>query len=419
MNDFFNRLIYITFSFYLVARLSLLITGYLANNDPAHTALLLKYFTPANINDGLEYLRQGYEFRVALFIWTAVYFSICIFSNVRVRSFERLSAISEKRPYAGLAFLFTDFYAGLSASQLPFLYVLGFLKERAFGFSNLSLSGWLTLQLKAQAIELIVSVIIILIIKFTLERFEKKWHFILPLTAFVSGLLFLLLLQWVALPLFYDISALKDEKLSGELIAAAAANGVTAEKIEVVDESRYSNHSNAFFTGFGPWKRIFICDTLLKNHSRAEVKIVYGHELGHYISNHEFYGVAIASAAIFFISLLIKHIAPVFGIEPSSLFKGASAAMLPLYFILHVCALFLLAPLENIISREFEKAADMFTLEKIARPEKIEPDYISMNKKLAIDNRSNLEAHPINQFWFGTHPPAIERIIMAEKAAAN
>ena len=415
MTIFFNRLIYIIFSVYLAIRVPLLVTGYLANNDPVHDALLLKYFTHANIRDGLEYLRYGYEFRVALFIWTAVYFSICIFSQARFLSFGRLSKIFETLPYTGLAVLFTDFYAGLFAVKLPFLYVLGFLKEKTFGFSNLSAAGWLGLQIKANAVELLVSFLILFIIKFTLERFDKKWHIVLPLAAFASGLLFLLLLQWIVIPLFYDVSVLKDEKLSGELMAAASANGVSAEIIEVVDESRYSNHSNAFFTGFGPWKRIFICDTLLRNHSAAEVKIVYGHELGHYILNHEFYGVAIATAIIFFISLLIKLLSPIAGIHPPGLFKKTMARDLPLYYILYVCVLFLSAPAENMISRAFERAADGFTLEKIVGPQKIERDYISMNKKLAVDNRSNLKPHPFNQFWFGTHPPAVERIIAAEK----
>ncbi len=419
MNNIFNKIIYSIFSIYLTLRASLLITGYIANNDAGHAALLLNYFTPANINDGLEYLRCGYEFRAALFIWTALYFSICLFSKVRAQSFGRLSEIFERYPYTGLAIFFTDFYAGLFASQLPFLYILGFLKEKAFGFSNLTHAGWLALQIKAHSIELFVSFLIIFIIKFTIERFEKKWHLVLPLAAFLSGLLFLLLLQWIVLPLFYDISVLNDEKLSRELIAAASANGVTVERIEVVDESRYSNHSNAFFTGFGPWKRIFICDTLLKNHSAAEIKAVYGHELGHYILNHEFYGTLIAAAIIFFASLLIKLFAPITRVDPPSLFKGAMARYLPEYYILYFCAAFLLLPAENTISRNFERAADMFTLENIVKPGKIEQDYISMNIKLAVDNRSNLAPHPFNQFWFGTHPQAVERIIAAGKTAAK
>ena len=88
------------------------------------------------------------------------------------------------------------------------------------------------------------------------------------------------------MPLFNKFTPLEDESLKTRVQALMQRAGFTAKGFFVMDGSRRSAHSNAFFTGFGASKRVVFFDTLLQQLSPSEMEAVLAHELGHFKYRH-------------------------------------------------------------------------------------------------------------------------------------
>lgn len=413
-----KKAIYSILFIYFSARLALFFSGYYMTPDDGFYGGALTEVSPAAAARALEYYRWGYEFRVLLFINAAVYLLLC------AGAFFAKTGGGSSAPggYAGLAAAAARFYTGLTLAVLPYRFVLGYLREKHFGFFNQGPGGWSALYLKQFFIGLLVLTAVLAAAKFIVSFFRDKWRYAAALCVPAAGLAFTLLLQFAVLPLFYRTVPLADASLKERLISLANANGVDAREISVIDESTYSSHTNAFFTGFGPFRRIYLCDTLLSVHDHDEIEAIYAHELGHYIYDHELYGIllaSLASAAAFFLAasffgrLNITHEAIAANFNRYSI----------LALILSQAAYFFIMPVENYISRRFERAADDFALEAVIRQglaNKLKPrdeivrNAVTAHKSLFINlaekNRSIASPDRFNYLFFATHPSITERI---------
>jgi STE24 endopeptidase len=99
-------------------------------------------------------------------------------------------------------------------------------------------------------------------------------------------LLMLVLYPRLILPLFNKLTPLPEGPLRERLFALADRTGFKASTIEVMDGSKRSGHANAFFTGFGRFRRIVLLDTLLNQLTEEETEAVLAHEVGHYRRGH-------------------------------------------------------------------------------------------------------------------------------------
>jgi STE24 endopeptidase len=181
------------------------------------------------------------------------------------------------------------------------------------------------------------------------------------------------------------------------------------EEVLEVDASRRTVKANAYVTGFGRTKRIVLYDTLLTRASPEEVEVVLAHEMGHRIYHHLWKGVALSILALF-ISLGIGAIALRWGTDRGLLAHPADPAGLPMLvltlFVLNLVSL----PLQNVISRGFERQADFAALQLSGNREA----YVKVEVDLARSNLSDIIPPRWAVLLLYTHPPVLERIAIAE-----
>lgn len=220
-----------------------------------------------------------------------------------------------------------------------------------------------------------------------------------------------MLLQFVApvwlMPLFNTFTPLSNGALKDGILNYASEIGFPLRGIYVMDGSKRSSKSNAFFTGFGKFKRIALFDTLIAKHTVPELVAVLAHEIGHYRKKHVRTGMVAGilhmGAMLWLFSMFVSH-RPLFD---AFYMSGTSvAAGLVFFGLLFTPIEFFLSLGLNALSRKHEFEADRFAAETLGSGEAL----ISALMKLSSDNLSNLTPHPAYVFLHHSHPPVLQRI---------
>ncbi len=209
------------------------------------------------------------------------------------------------------------------------------------------------------------------------------------------------------MPLFNTFAPLAEGELRTAIFAYARSIRFPLENVFIMDGSRRSTKSNAFFTGFGQHRRIALFDTLTQAHPIPELIAVLAHETGHYKKNHILKRLAlelIHSAALLFVFALLSRL-PIlyeaFFVERPSVYAG-----LVFFTLLIQPAELILGVLMNRVSRAHETEADRFAVETTGAKSAL----VSALKKLSADNLTNISPHPLYVALNYSHPPLQERI---------
>jgi STE24 endopeptidase len=227
-------------------------------------------------------------------------------------------------------------------------------------------------------------------------------------------LLMLVLAPVLIMPLFNKFSPLPPGSLRDRLLELARRTGFQTRGIQVMDGSKRSRHSNAFFTGFGRFRKIVLFDTLIQQLDESELEAVLAHEIGHYRRRHILKFLilsALLSFAGFYILFLLAQ-KPWF-YEAFGFRSGSAVPALLLFGLLSGLVTFWLSPLLNYWSRRYEYQADAFAASAINRALPL----ITALRKLNEKNLSNLTPHPVYSGFYYSHPTLLEREA-ALKAAA-
>jgi STE24 endopeptidase len=188
--------------------------------------------------------------------------------------------------------------------------------------------------------------------------------------------------------------------------AFAHKTGFKLRNIYIIDGSKRSTKANAYFSGFGPKKRIVLFDTLLTELTEEQIVAVLAHEIGHYKKKHILltllFSVILTGFMLFLFSLVVNSpkLSQPLGSEETSFHMG-----LIVFGILYSPLSLLIGMLTNYISRRNEFAADRFVKETY-NPE-ILADAL---KKLSVKNLSNMMPHPAYVFFHYSHPPLLNRL---------
>lgn len=302
-----------------------------------------------------------------------------------------------------------------SLLALPFRAWAVFVIEERFGFNRTSLATFLLDGLKALVLSVMIGAPLLagLLAFFTFTGPQAWIH------AWVLAVLFMVGIQFAAprliLPLFNKFTPLEEGELRVAIFDYARSIGFPLENVFVMDGSRRSTRSNAFFTGFGRHRRIVLYDTLIRSHTTAELVAVLAHETGHYRRHHVLKNLAIGAVqagAMLFAFSVARHWPPLFEalfVPVPSVYAGLVAFSL------------LTRPLEpllglvlNALSRVHEREADRFAVET-TRDRASLPSAL---KKLSAENLANLSPHPLHVALSYSHPPIRERIRAIEEMAA-
>ncbi|KAJ3219643.1 hypothetical protein HDU67_000131 [Dinochytrium kinnereticum] len=236
--------------------------------------------------------------------------------------------------------------------------------------------------------------------------FFYVWLFVLSFQVIM-----IVLYPTVIQPLFNKFTPLDEGELKDKIKALATRIKFPLTKIFVVDGSKRSSHSNAYFTGLFKDKRIVLFDTLLEQTNQEEVLGILAHELGHWQLSHLFKRLAWVQTQLFGVFYLFSHFvnaAPfyaAFGFETKPIIIGI---ILFTYIYQPIDALF--SFLGNVISRAHEFEADAFA-KKLGYAKVLASGLI----KIHLKNLGNLNPDKLYSSWHYSHPPLMERLAAIQK----
>jgi STE24 endopeptidase len=298
--------------------------------------------------------------------------------------------------------------AVLSMLQIPMSLYSVFVLEEEFDFNTQTARTYFMDLLKQIPMGAIILVLLLGAI-FAARTLFGTWWWLAGwgLWSMIQLILMLIYPLFIA-PLFNKFTPIEEGKLKTRLEKLAEKTSFPNSGIYIMDGSRRSRHSNAYFTGFGKSRRIVIYDTLIKSLSDEELEAVLAHEIGHWKHGHvlRMLIVSLASSLVMFFvfDALLKQDAffAAFGFSSVSIH---SLLFISSFYIAPLMSMF--APVFNLGSRKHEYQADKFAF--FSTGGKSAP-LINALITLSKDNLSNLTPHPAYSFWHYSHPVLTERI---------
>ncbi len=296
--------------------------------------------------------------------------------------------------------------------RLPFALYSTFGIEGRFGFNRTTVRLFIMDSLKGFAISVVIGVPVLTALFWFMDRTGPLWW----VWAFAATTIFQfgmnILSPMVIAPLFNKFTPLPDGALKDRILALARTLGFRTRGIYAVDSSRRSRHSNAYFTGLGPVKRIVLYDTLLATGSEDEIVSVLAHEIGHEKLNHVTQSIIVSiilSLAGFWIVNLLMGWQPLY--QAFGFQRPGYQAILVLLAFCSGPFLYFLQPLFSMRSRRQEFGADRFAVRGVGSAKGLRSALL----RLSRENLSNLTPHPLYSFFHYSHPTLAERISALER----
>lgn len=302
--------------------------------------------------------------------------------------------------------------------SLPFDLYDEFGIEKQFGFSKMTFGMWISDMLKSLVLGLVIALPLLFVMNLLFKYCGAFWWILLGCVYILFSLGISVIYPLFIAPIFNKFTPLEDGELKTRLENLLQKCGFKASGLFVMDASRRSGHSNAYFTGFGKSKRVVLYDTLINQLTPEEIEAVLGHELGHYKNHHIIKRMLIMIPLVFVflfaVSFLVKM--PFFyesfgfksgsGIAPVMMFAG-------LFLIEEVFGgwFSLLSPVTNYFSRKDEFQADAFSRKICGTAEPLITSLIKLNK----ENLSEIQVPKIYSVFNDNHPPLLERIEALQK----
>ncbi|TGL34755.1 M48 family peptidase [Leptospira koniambonensis] len=406
-----RNILFSLFSLQILLTLVMKYFSYQGDLSPELHERILKYFTQEDINSGIDYERRGFFVSIISSLLDFALAGVFVFTPISVKLEEYFSRKTGGRFYYTVSLFFTSFYLVEFIISLPFSYYFGFVIEHEFQFSNMTFDDWVLYKEKSFGLGLLIGETVVLVVAFVLKNLPRAWKYILPILSLGFGLLMSVLYPILITPIFYDYGPIQEGSLKTKILALSQKANIQVENIYVINESKYSGHTNAYFTGWGESKKIFLYDTLIKNHTEEEVVSVLGHEIGHWVHNHQTIEIALSTLETFLMCFLLGYIFQKVREEESIPLKEFySPSSLPFLFLILSLVGTVLGPFSATLSRALETQADREAL-VLTNDKK---SFISTEIKLAKDNKSRLNPHKLEVIFEHSHPTALERIEFAE-----
>ena len=349
------------------------------------------------VNTQFDLFISSFSLIVTLFFWFAGGFN---FFDIIVRSWN-LSTVFTGIIYIGILLLLRKLLT------LPLTIVNTFVIEERFGFNKTTPKTFIVDLIKSLGLSVLFGIPILACVLALLQytgayAWLYCWIMITIFVLFIQ----LIVPSWI-LPIFFNFKSLEEGELKESIMKYIHSVNFPIADIFIVDGSRRSTKSNAFFTGFGKNKRIALFDTLLDKQKVPEVVAILAHEIGHYKKKHVIQSIILnilhTGLMFYLLSLFIRNegLFKAFYVEEISVYVG-----LILFGMLYKPIELILSIFTNMLSRNKEFQADRFASETIEDPEAM----VNALKNLSLDNLLNLRPHPLYVFVNYSFPPILERI---------
>ncbi|PYJ48092.1 MAG: peptidase M48 [Verrucomicrobia bacterium] len=365
----------------------------------------------ATYHRSIDYTLTKSRFADITGVFDAVLLIAMLFSGVLPWAFGGFTASFGTSVWAMAGFLFVTGIA-LSLLALPFAWYAQFKLEERFGFNTTAKKTWILDRLKGFLLAVLLGYPLLALVLKLIEWTGTNWWLWAAGVVIAFQLLLMLLAPAIIMPLFNKFTPLPEGTLRERLFALAQRTDFPTRSIELMDGSKRSRHSNAFFTGFGRFRKIVLFDTLIAQLTEPELESVLAHEIGHYKKRHVLKLLGFSIVGLFVTFAAIAWLARqqwfyrAFGFENQGGFTAANLVPAMLLFALLAGTIsFWVSPFIHIWSRRFEYQADAF-----ARATMGEAHSLSQAlHKLSEKNLSNLTPHPLYSAFYYSHPTLLER----------
>src|SRR6184192_1301544 len=365
----------------------------------------------ATYRRSVDYMLAKSRFGDVASMFDAVVLIAVLFSGVLPWAFERFSASFGSSILAMAGFLFVTGIA-LSIPGLPFAWYAQFKLEERFGFNTTSMKTWILDRVKGFLLAVLLGYPLLALVLKLIEWTGANWWLWAAAVVIAFQLLLLLIAPVVIMPLFNKFTPLPEGGLRERLFALAQRTNFPTRSIDVMDGSKRSRHSNAFFTGFGRFRKIVFFDTLMAQLTEPQLESVLAHEIGHYKKHHVLKSLCVSIIGVFMGFAAVAWLARqgwfyrAFGFQHHAGFAAMNVvpAML-LFALLAETISFWFSPIVHIWSRRFEYEADAFAGVTMGESQSL----IEALRKLTEKNLSNLTPHPFYSGFYYSHPTLPER----------
>ena len=320
--------------------------------------------------------------------------------------FDRAARAVSDAPVVQALVFWGIFYLLSWIVSLPFDIYRTFVIEQRFGFNRSTPKLFAADAAKSLLMNMLIMGAVLALCAW-FYTLMPRWFW---LFAWGAVTIFSLFMQYfysqLIVPLFNKQTPLPDGELRTAIEAFASRAGFRLDNIYVIDSSKRSSKSNAYFTGFGRHKRVVLYDTLTEQLTTEEIVAVLAHEIGHYKHHH----ILLSSAENFATNLLMFWLFSLFIASPS--LAGAAGCTvasfhvnLAVFSLIYTPLSILLDVVTNVISRRHERQADAF-----AASCGVGPAEASALKKMSAKSLANLTPHPWVVFTTYSHPTLLERV---------
>ncbi|NEA36671.1 M48 family metallopeptidase [Streptomyces sp. SID13031] len=283
------------------------------------------------------------------------------------------------------------------------------LAERVTRKYGLSTEAW-DLWLRDRLVNWLLMSLALVAISLGLVALAKRWKSWWWAPAAIAGAVLVLGVSFaypvLVEPRFNDFTSMPAGPQRDEFMELARQDGVPVKDVLVADASKRTTTLNAYVSGFGSTRRLVVYDTLLKDATPAQVRLVVAHELGHAAEDDVLHGTLIGALGSAFAVVLLRLL---LGARMSDPRRTA------LLLALIVAGTTLASPVQNLVSRKIEARADYHSLRLTNDP----ADFVEMQHELSVRNISGLEPSRWRYWLFANHPTPPERIAMGRAWAAE
>jgi STE24 endopeptidase len=396
-----------------------IINDSLTKNDSAVVDTSVQTESVANTEEPLYPMSQERKANLISYskfknVWRFVEFfiSIAVLSLILFTGFSAKmrdwAKVARKRFFVVWLFLIMVIVADYILS-FPFHIYRSFIVENNYGFMNQSFMQWWGEDLLGLLISAIIGIIPMWFFYWLVGRL-KRWWLWFSIGVIPFAVVLIVVAPVVISPLFNKYEPLKDKQLESEILVLASKAGIEGSDVFQVNASKQSSKINAYVTGLFGTKRIVLYDTMIDNFEYDEIKFVMGHEMGHYVMHHIWWGLLVAILFITFsLWLMNKTIHPIINrFRARFRFDRLSdIASLPLVMIYLTVITFVFQPVTNGFSRIIERQADKYGMDISGVSG--ETAAIAFDK-LSVFNLSDPNPHWLIEFWFYDHPALKKRM---------
>ncbi|APA48746.1 M48 family peptidase [Campylobacter jejuni] len=290
-----------------------------------------------------------------------------------------------------------------SILNLPLSIYESFIKDKAHGFSNMTVKLFIKDTMKSLILTLIFGFLILYALLFCYDFFGTFWWIAAFIFAFCIIVIINLIYPTLIAPIFNKMEKLDDENLLKKISSLMKQCGFSANGVYVIDASKRDKRLNAYFGGLFKSKRVVLFDTLLKALNERELLAVLGHELGHFVHKDIIKALFNGAITMFLLFFVFANL-PEFVYLESHL-EGVNGGVFALLFIFANIFSFLISPILNALSRKNEFAADQHGA-KVTSKEDMKNALIA----LARENKAFIKTSKIYAFFYLSHPSISDRI---------